>query len=233
MKIIFFSDIHGNNHAFDAFVKDLSEQKGQYKLVFLGDFVGYYYGANEIITYCREKNISCILGNHDSYFLRILDGKLSIETFVKNYGRSYEVALNTISDENIEFLRQLDKNKILTSPNKKAYICHGSPINNLEGRIYPNTDLSLFEKAIEGFNYIITGHTHHKMNKRFCSTVFLNPGSLGQQRDGRGCSYMTLDLEKDVYSFHTVNYLISNLEREVDFYDAGRKNFKEVLRRNR
>ena len=232
MKIIFFSDIHGNNHSFNAFLKDISRQQGQYELVFLGDFVGYYYGANEIISYCREKNISCILGNHDNYFLNILDGKLNLETFIKKYGRSYDIALRTISKENIKFLRQLDKNKILISDNKKVYICHGSPLNNLEGRIYPDTDLSLFEASVEGFNYVVTGQTHHKMDKRYGSTIFLNPGSLGQQRDGTGCSYMTLDLEQDTYSFHTVDYLISNLEDEIDLYDAGRESFKEVLRRS-
>lgn len=232
MKLLFFSDIHGNNHAFDAFINNLSTQKNQYTLFFLGDFIGYYYGANEIISYCRENNISCILGNHDKYFLDILDGKLNLELYVKKYGHSYEIALNTISKENIIFLRQLDRNKTLTNANKKVYICHGSPLNNLEGRIYPDTDLSIFEAAVEGFNYVVTGHTHHKMDRSYNSTIFLNPGSLGQQRDGKGCSYIILDLEKDLYSFHTINYSIASLESEVDLYDPGRAGFKDVLRRN-
>ena len=111
MKLLIFSDIHGNNHAFDAFVKSLSTQNKQYELLFLGDFIGYYYGSNEIISYCRENNISCILGNHDKYFLDILDGKLSLEKYVKKYGHSYEIALNTVSKENISFLRRLDKKR--------------------------------------------------------------------------------------------------------------------------
>ena len=233
MKLLLFSDIHGNNHAFDAFIKSLSTQKKQYNLLFLGDFIGYYYGANEIISYCRENNISCILGNHDKYFLDILDGKRSLERYVKKYGHSYEIALNTVSKENISFLRRLDKNRILTSANKKVYICHGSPLDNLEGRIYPDTDLSVFETVVKGFNYVVTGHTHHKMIGSYGPTVFLNPGSLGQQRDGKGCSYMILDLEKDAYSFHTVDYAITILENEIGLYDAGRAEFKEVLRRRR
>jgi putative phosphoesterase len=233
MKLIIFSDIHGNNHAFYAFLKSLPTQYEQYNLLFLGDFIGYYYGANEIISYCREHNISCILGNHDKYFLDILDGALSLEKHVEKYGHSYEIALDTISKENISFLRRLDKNKILTSANKKVYFCHGSPLDNLEGRIYPDTDLSQFNTAAKGFNYIVTGHTHHKMTRSYGSTIFLNPGSLGQQRDGKGCSYMILDLEKDAYSFHTVDYPIAALEEEIDKYDSGRKGLKEVLRRTR
>lgn len=231
MKLLIFSDIHGNNHAFDAFVKSLSFQYENHKLLFLGDFIGYYYGANEIISYCRENNVICILGNHDKYFLDILDGKLSLEKYVKKYGHSYEIALNTVSEENISFLRGLDINKTLTMGNKKIFICHGSPLDNLEGRIYPDTDLSQFESAVKGFNYIVTGHTHHKMIRSYGSTIFLNPGSLGQQRDGKGCSYMILD--EDEYSFHTVDYSIMSLEAEIDQYDLGRIGFKEVLRRIR
>ena len=233
MKLLIFSDIHGNNHAFDAFAKILSTQPKHYELLFLGDFMGYYYGANEIISYCRENNIFCTLGNHDKYFLDILDGKLSLEKCVAKYGRSYEIALNTVSNENIRFLRQLDKNRILTSANKNVYICHGSPLDNLEGRIYPDTDLSQFYPAVKGFNYIVTGQTHYKMTRNYGLTTFLNPGSLGQQRDGEGCSYMILDLEKDAYSFHTVDYSITALEEEIDKYDSGRKGLKEVLRRTR
>ena len=233
MRLLFFSDIHGNNHAFDVFVKNLSTQNEQYKLIFLGDFIGYYYGANQIISYCRENNISCVLGNHDKYFLDILDGKVSLEKYVQKYGHSYEIALNTVSKENVSFLRKLDKNIILTSANKKVYICHGSPLDNLEGRIYPDTDLSIFETVVEGFKYVITGQTHHKMNRIYGSTIFLNPGSLGQQRDGKGCSYMILDLQKKIHSFHTVNYAIRSLEKEIDRYDAGRNGLKDVLRRTR
>lgn len=233
MNLIFFSDIHGNNHAFDMFIQSLSAQKEQFELVFLGDFIGYYYGANEIISYCRENKVSCILGNHDKYFLDILDGKLDLDKYVKKYGLSYEIALNTVSKENIDFLRKLDTNKILTSIDKNIYICHGSPLDNLEGRIYPDTDLSIFEASVKGFNYVVTGHTHHKMVRSYGSTTFLNPGSLGQQRDGKGCSYMILDLEKNIHSFHVINYSIAALEREIDQYDKGRNGLKEVLRRSR
>jgi putative phosphoesterase len=233
MKLLLFSDIHGNNHAFDAFVKGLSTQWENYVLIFLGDFIGYYYGANEIINFCRERNIICILGNHDKYFLDILDGKLSLEKCIERYGYSYEISLNTISKENISFLRRLENNKTLTSCNQKVYICHGSPHDNLEGRVYHDTDLSQFEASVNDFDYIVMGNTHHKMIRNYGSTTFLNPGSLGQQRDGKGCSYMVLDLEKKIYSFHTVIYSIEALEKEIDLYDSGRRGLKEVLRRKR
>ncbi len=231
MKLVIFSDIHGNNFSFNAFLSKVSKFYNSHNFVFLGDFLGYYYGANEIITYCRENNIQCVLGNHDKYFLDILDGKRSLDDCVKRYGRSYDIALKNISKENIEFLRSLEAKMILINGSKRILLCHGSPLNNLEGRIYPDTDLSIFSSAIMGFDYVITGHTHYKMSIKYASTLFLNPGSLGQQRDGKGCSYMILDLNEDTYSFHTVGYSITCLEDQIDIHDAGRYTFKEVLRR--
>ena len=38
------------------------------KVIFLGDFLGYYYNAEEIILYARKNKFHCILGNHDMYF---------------------------------------------------------------------------------------------------------------------------------------------------------------------
>ena len=231
MKLIFFSDIHGNNYAFNEFIKEVSSYKDEYTKIFLGDFIGYYYHPDEIIEYCRKNNIICLLGNHDQYFLHALEGKINIESLVKTYGRSYELALKSISDKNIEFLRKLDKARTIQSGKKKVYFCHGSPLNNLEGRIYPDCDLSIFKNILEDFDYIVTGQTHHKMVKSINSTVFLNPGSLGQQRDGRGCSYLILDLDKDTYDFHVVSYNIKKLEDEIDIYDKGSPKLKSVLRR--
>lgn len=232
MKYIVFSDVHGNNHAFLEFLDHLERHAGDYIPLFLGDFVGYYYGPNEIIDYCREKNVLCLLGNHDQYFLDVLDGKRCLQTHVKKYGLSYEIALNTISDINVRFLRNLSSKMLLSAHGIRALFCHGSPHNHLEGRIYPDTDLSIFDNEIEELDFVVTGHTHHKMNRRYRSTIFLNPGSLGQQRDGTGCSYMLLDVLRGCYSFHSVSYPIAKLEKEVDIFDPGRNDIKSVLRRS-
>ena len=114
MKLIIFSDVHGNRYAFDAFIEDLPSYGRECEIIFLGDFFGYYYGTNEIIDYCRRNELSCVLGNHDQYFLDVLDGRICIEELVNKYGKSYELALESVSNENIEFLRQLDKSKIIT-----------------------------------------------------------------------------------------------------------------------
>lgn len=226
MRYVIFSDIHGNVLAFNQFLKDIAHLNYD-KLIFLGDFVGYYYEPETIIRYCIDHSITCLLGNHDAYFLKMLDGELSEDTLVTRYGSSYAHARETISPRSITFLRTLDS----TAQDGSILFCHGSPLDPLNGRIYPDTDLVPFRDAVKNYTHVISGHTHHKMSRTLGSTIFLNPGSLGQQRDGRGCSYLLLDTNTNEASFKTVDYDIATLESEIDAYDGGNERLKSVLRR--
>lgn len=231
MRYVIFSDIHGNGFSFQKFLEDIQELEYD-EIVFLGDFVGYYYDSESIIAHCINNGIKCLLGNHDSYFLRMLDGDLDINDLVAKYGSSYAHAKNNITDKSIRFLRNLRPFFYENVPAFGAILfCHGSPIDYVEGRIYPDTPLDNFEPYVEGFRYVICGHTHHKMVRQLGTTTFLNPGSLGQQRDGKGCSYVVFDTDTNAYSFRTVNYDIDALESLVDSFDRGSERLKKVLRR--
>lgn len=230
MKYLVFSDIHGNALAFREFLADI--EKLQYdRLIFLGDFVGYYYASEEIIAYCRENKVTCVLGNHDDYFLKMLDGELQEELLVSRYGHSYSKARETVSKQSIEFLRSLESSLVLSESESRLLFCHGSPVDPLNGRVYPDTDLIQFEPLVAEYSHVILGNTHHKMIRQHKETVYLNPGSLGQQRDGRGCSYMLLDTQKGA-DFKTVHYDIEALESQIDKYDHGNERLKSVLRRS-
>lgn len=229
MKYIVFSDVHGNIHAFKSFLSKISNEKYE-KLIFLGDFVGYYYNPNEIIEACIDLGVTCLLGNHDSYFLRMLNSELDEGDLVRKYGHSYQRARTSITQKSIDFLLGLQPELNIKILQKNVLFCHGAPTNPLEGRIYPDTDLSAF-KDFHSFDYIICGHTHHKMARKFGNTWFLNPGSLGQQRDGKGCSYLSIDFSLDAWMIETVDYDINALESQVDMYDQGAARFKQVLRR--
>lgn len=232
MKYIIFSDVHGNGLAFDSFLEDIKEKEYD-ELIFLGDFIGYYYDAERIIKYCMENNVKCLLGNHDSYYLDMIDGNKDLDLLVSKYGNSYVVAQNTISQDSIDFLRNLDLfNIIELEEGGQVYLCHGSPENNLEGRIYPDADLSKISNLTGSYEYIICGHTHHRMSRFQGGRLYLNPGSLGQQRDGRGCSYLSFDSLAKTYEFHVIYYDIEQLEMQVDKYDPNNSGIKKVLRRS-
>jgi putative phosphoesterase len=228
MKIIFFSDLHGNKYSFQVFLDWVQEQNIDH-LYFLGDVFGYYYYQNEILDILRQnRNITSLLGNHDQFFLDLFENKELEEQLIRKYGNTYRNIKERISPENVKFIQNLPTHLSFTLCNKTFSIYHASPRNYLEERIYPDTIIDN-EQDYVGNDYVILGHTHHKMVKKLNSTVILNPGSLGQPRDGKGCSELVLDLSEDSYKFISFDYDVDKLVQDIKKYDCGNYKLEEVL----
>lgn len=229
MKIIVCSDIHGNKYAFDAFLESI-EKISYDKIVFCGDVFGYYYYADEIAKKMQESFV-CLLGNHDKMLLDAWDNKYSEEilfSLVEKYGSVYSTFRDIISSDTICFLRSLDSKYIIECNGLKLGFFHGTPDDPLDGRLYPNmfpADYGIYNQ----FNYVFLGHTHHKMVRYFGETTVLNPGSLGQQRDGKGCSYLIFDSVKEEFEFKSVDFDREKLVRDIRVYDNGMEKLVEVL----
>ena len=236
MKICFFSDIHGNGYAFDAFLKEMEGRKPD-KIIFGGDYAGYYYDADRIISKMRELRFTCVLGNHDKMLLEVLDGERDLSPLTERYGSSYEMLVSKLLKENEQFLRSLPLFYEMEADGVKLGFFHGSPRDFLNDRIYPDTEITdsteiaLFEK----YDYVFSGHTHHKLVKQFGKTILINPGSAGQQRDGEGTSYVLFDTEKREWEICSFPYDIDSLEQDIDRLETEKeerkKKLKEVLRR--
>lgn len=231
MKLIFFSDIHGNIGAFQEFQKRLQQEKPDL-VVFCGDVFGYYYQQDRILTALRESGWLCLLGNHDRCFLELMDGLRNVESLSQKYGSSYVRCLCTgaISEENVAFLRSLKPQVQLDMDGLNIAAFHGSPLDPLNGRVYPDTPVEAAE-LYAPYDFVVLGHTHHKMVRTLGNTTLLNPGSLGQQRDGRGCSYATLDTCTRTISFQVVEYGISSLLGEIEANDPDKPFLASVLTR--
>ena len=229
MKIAVFSDVHGNQYAFASFEKDL-ERVNPDKIVFLGDVFGYYYGQQEILNKLDNDKYHCLLGNHDQMFLNLMNGQEDLATLCKKYGSSYRKSLQEIPPQGVSFLKSLLPYWSMSIGDMRIGFFHGSPDDPLNGRVYPDTRPENF-KGYAQFDYVFMGHTHHKMIRKFGKTVVINPGSLGQQRDGFGCSYCLFDSETCDVSFQIVNYDINRLAREVKMNDPEAFSLREVLYR--
>lgn len=231
-KIIIFSDIHGNNFTFSEFCKMKDALFPDHKTFFLGDIYGYYYDGNYILGQCIERNIVCLLGNHDFNLIELLNENLNLNDLTLMYGNSYRLALKTMNSRAIEFLKILNSVVKFKVNHKTILMCHGSPLDPLNGRIYPDTDLVEFEKVALQYDVVISGHTHHKMARRYRDCLFLNPGSLGQPRDGAGCSFLELDIGQDWYRFHKVDFNPCELIEMIDIYDPDRQDLQRTLTRD-
>ena len=79
MKIAILSDIHGNIFALDAVLEKVLQAEVD-RIIFLGDFTGYYYHSREVFDRLNELSATMILGNHEHMLFdcadRLEDGEL-------------------------------------------------------------------------------------------------------------------------------------------------------------
>ena len=227
MKAVIFSDIHGNQYAFRQFLNALDELEYD-ALIFCGDIYGYYYGQGKIISGMQTlEPLLAVRGNHDEMAIRLMEqqGEPTSE-FLTKYGHSYCMMKKC----DIDYVRRLPEKIELMWDGKRILVVHGIPEDPLWGRIYPSDAIAKPEEYI-GYDYVICGHTHFKMFRKEGHTVILNPGSLGQQRDGKGFGYAWIDFETGAYRFLNIQFDISELEKEIDRFDYGNLRLKEILHR--
>lgn len=235
MKLIIFSDIHGNQYALKQFLKDI--QAIQYdEIIFCGDIFGYYYGQEQIIkelsTIEQNEKLYWLKGNHDVYAEKIYWDNESTEQYISKYGHSYENIQNKVSSKCMERISKCPQSITLTIDSKRIFICHGTLDNYVEGRLYPEDAIQNSYKY-KSFDYIIYGHTHFKMNRLVGKTRVINSGSLGQQRDGLGFGYAILDTDNGEVTFKNVKYDKTELYNEISCYDPKLSKLKDILERKK
>ena len=74
-KLAVISDIHANSIALEAVLSTIDEQ-GCDMIVCAGDIVGYGARPKECIDLLREREIPCLLGNHDQYVTLLMDDRV-------------------------------------------------------------------------------------------------------------------------------------------------------------
>ena len=62
------SDIHGNYTALTKVLAEL-DNLGVDKIICLGDIAGYYCQINQCCKILQDRNIFCLMGNHDWYLV--------------------------------------------------------------------------------------------------------------------------------------------------------------------
>ena len=230
MRMIIFSDIHGNKYAFDKFIEDIKHIDYDY-IIFCGDIFGYYYNQEYVIDKLKQiDKLIWLKGNHDDMFVKVCKGLIDEETCISKYGHSYSGLKKKFSAELIEYIDKLPAHFKLNIDNKLIGIFHGTPGAPLDGRLYPNNDI-ISTDEYDFYDIVILGHTHFKMKRNINNTVIINPGSIGQPRDGKGFGYAVLDINTGEVEFKNIEFNVDELYKEIDLYDPDLSKLKEVLER--
>ena len=212
MNIAVLSDIHSNKYALSATLQFL-EDKNIDRFIFLGDFFGYYPWAAETFNMIEKlfpKSIH-ILGNHDE-LIKIKEPPIP----TPEYWNVIIQNKNNLSAEAIKWLSGLKPEKKLTLDNINFKLYHGTPANPLMGRFYPDNkeEYEWFPKENE---VLLMGHTHYPLLiKTRENGLIINPGSVGQPRDGILNSSLCIITTEDLkVNFFRVPYLIDEAISEL------------------
>ena len=182
MRIAVVSDIHSNLVALEAVLEDLPPVDG---IVCAGDTVGYNPWPAACLDAVRDRAVPTVMGNHDR--------AVATETrfrFNSMAGAGVEHARERLDDDAVAWLAALPDTR--TAFDGRVKLVHGHP-DDPDRYTYPEE----FSAAMLGDeDVLVLGHTHVQAHETFEEGIVLNPGSVGQPRDGDPrAAYALLDLD--------------------------------------
>lgn len=203
MKVGVLSDIHANTVALDAVIEEMPPVD---ELICAGDIVGYNPWPAECIEFVREHDVTTVMGNHD----RAAAGHNAFG-FNSMAGAGVEYAREQLSDEQVSFLRSLlDSERCFDG---EVRIVHGHP-NDPDRYTYP---ADFGPELLGEESVLVLGHTHVQGHETFEDGIVMNPGSVGQPRDGDPrAAYAVLDLDEMRVTEHRVAYDIERVQEAVE-----------------
>ncbi|MHC1605427.1 MAG: metallophosphoesterase family protein [Candidatus Methanofastidiosia archaeon] len=212
------SDVHANLEALEA-VLDKLEEMGVEKIYNAGDIVDYCANPNEVVELLRNRKVKSIVGNHDYYIARGTD--------VFFIGTT-QWTIDELTTKNKKYIHSLPFSLHLDLFGKKVFIYHGSPRDPLKEYVYENYPRKLLTEFLTPCDILILGHTHIPMLINIGKKHIINPGSVGQPRDGNNkSSFATIDKNLNIKNYR-VKYDIKNATKKI--YEKGLPNhFAERL----
>ena len=232
MKIAVISDIHGNYDALVAVLKKAKKEDVVHLLV-LGDIVGYYYHPDKILKALSEWSFDMIKGNHEQILENLIAHPSSGESIRLKYGSGHQEAIDKLSSQQLDFLRDLPETKSVQFDETSLLMCHGSPWSN-DYYIYPDCEKRIIEKCDSvAHDFVLIGHSHYAFAIKNANSVLINPGSVGQSRQTGGkASWCIINTENACFQILSTDYNVENLIQEVTEKDKDIEYLTKVLIRN-
>jgi diadenosine tetraphosphatase ApaH/serine/threonine PP2A family protein phosphatase len=222
MRFAVVSDIHSNLHALDAVLADIRAEAPD-EIVCLGDVVGYGPHPNECVDAIREHAALSLCGNHD---LAVL-GAIDIAEFSGDAGIAARWTRSVLREPQAEWLRGLEP----TSERDGAQLFHGSPRDPVWDYVL-SADTARTSILATTAPLVLVGHSHVALALAWDGEEIagglaaagteielgdrrwlLNPGSVGQPRDGDPhAAWLLIDETAGRASFRRVAYPIEQTQ---------------------
>lgn len=225
MRVAVVSDIHSNLHALEAVLAAIDADAPD-ELWCLGDLVGYGPRPNECCAAIAERADVCLAGNHDL----AVRGSIDLAEFGGDAGIAARWTRDVLEPEAQALLERLE-------PEGQAHgvaLYHGSARDPIWEYVLSD-EVAVATLELAGSPLVLVGHSHVALRVVLSggelegglagagtelelgdARALLNPGSVGQPRDGdRLAAYLLLDLDSGHASFRRVEYDIERTQAEM------------------
>lgn len=191
----------------------------------LGDVVGYGPRPNECCEIVEARADICLGGNHDL----AVRGTIDLDEFRGDAAVAASWTRGVLTDTARAFLDHLEPE----GEREEIALYHGSARDPVWEYILSD-EAAAATLAMSPRPVVLVGHSHAALEVRWTDDalsgglapngavvalhgrVLLNPGSVGQPRDGdRRAAYLVLDLGTRTASFHRVDYDIERTQAEM------------------
>ncbi len=225
MRALIVSDIHSNLEALESVIRDAELGGGFDEIWSMGDLVGYGPDPEACIDLMRAHDGLCVAGNHDL----AVSGRMGVERFNAYAAAAATWTADRLEGERAEYLAGLP----LRLETHGFTAVHGSPRDPVwEYVVTAQSARASFER-LETPRCLV-GHSHIPFVCRIENgapafrlptgrpvelgeeRVIVNPGSVGQPRDGDPrASYAIYDGSAGTIAHHRVEYDVPATQRKM------------------
>jgi putative phosphoesterase len=178
MRILLMADIHGNWPALQA----VAAQPHDVCLC-LGDLVDYALEPAECVSWVRSKVSHIVRGNHDhgvaqNVVVQARSGFKYLSSVTRPLTR------DRLSADDLRYLGRLPLSRMVTLDNTRFLLVHATPRDPLDE--YGPPEVDFWSRRLQNVeaDVVCVGHTHMPYVLEVGDKLVINPGSVGQPRDG-------------------------------------------------
>jgi putative phosphoesterase len=207
MRVLLLADIHANWPALQAVTE------AHDVCLFLGDLVDYGLEPTPCIQWVRQRAHYSIRGNHDH-------GVAQQVPVAGRNGFKYLTSVTRpltqerVTPDDRRYLGALPVTRTLTLDDTRFLLVHATPRDPLDE--YAVADVEFWKRRLQNVeaDVVCVGHTHHPYVLEVGDKLVINPGSVGQPRDGdpRACYAL---IEDNRVELKRVEYAVEDTVRSI------------------
>jgi diadenosine tetraphosphatase ApaH/serine/threonine PP2A family protein phosphatase len=224
MRVAVISDVHANEQALDAVLEEVDAWAPE-AVWCLGDVVGYGPAPNRCCELVSQRADICLIGNHDLVALGVLD----VEDFNEEAAAAALWTRGELEERWRSFLSGLESSAAVDG----AELFHASPRDPVWEYVL-SAETAYFSLLTTTAPLVLVGHSHVALAIGLDDVELhggpapagteialegrwlLNPGSVGQPRDGDPrAAWLELDTDDGVARFHRVEYAIERTQTQI------------------